>query len=118
MECPFGGRETFISSGADSADSSNLAFFCSRTGWERLSVYPKANQSQGSVTWLSAVLRTLGQEVRGVMFGFLLVENASYSGLACLICRPTCFFIRLQKGSEKDPAQAGVYPLFFPRGQP
>lgn len=56
----------------------------------------------------------IGSGVRGVMFGFLLVENASYSGLGCLICSQTRFFIRLQRGSEKDPPRVVFTLCSFP----
>lgn len=58
--------------------------------------------------------RNIGSGVRGVMFGFLLVENASYSGLGCLICSQTCFFIRLQRGLEKDPPRVVFTLCSFP----
>lgn len=58
--------------------------------------------------------RNIGSGVRGVMFGLLPVENVSYSGLGCLICSQTCFFIRLQRGLWKDPPRVVFTLCSFP----
>lgn len=58
--------------------------------------------------------RNIGSGVRGVMFGLLPVENVSYSGLGCLICSRTCFFIRLQRGLGKDPPRVVFTLCSFP----
>lgn len=105
VPCPRGGGSgmplrmpgSLYQLGADSADSSNSALSVCGQVW-RVGCLPKSQSKPGLCSMVEHGCRNIGSGVRGVMFGFLLVENASYSGLGCLICSQTCFFIRLQRG--------------------
>lgn len=97
QECPFGCREAFISSGLTALTAATLLFL-SVNRFGRPRCLPESQSKPGLCRMVERGCRNIGSGVRGVMFGFLLVENASYSGLGCLICSQTCFFIRLQRG--------------------